>query len=143
MQEDRKSLKLEVVSQEKALLSQEVNSVTLTTATGEITILPGHVPLFSQVRTGVLTFRADGEEYSMVVSDGFVNITPDDKVIVMVDSGVLARDISAQKAEDAIRAAHETMEKTQDQRELMMAEASLRQAMLELKVAQKTRKVQI
>ncbi|EKD43357.1 MAG: hypothetical protein ACD_72C00323G0003 [uncultured bacterium] len=61
----------------------------------------------------------------------------------MVDSGVLDRNISLEKAQTAIKAAQETMEKTQDQRELMMAEASLRQAMMEVKVAQKTKKTKI
>jgi len=57
----------------------------------------------------------------------------------MVDSAVEARAISLQKAEQAVQAAHETMSKTVDERELMMAEASLKRALLEIKVAQRTK----
>jgi len=134
---------LRIVSQEKELLSVEVESVSAPTSEGEITILYKHIPLFSKLNTGQLIYRIDNQENIVVVSEGFLNIAPTGEVTVMVDSGVLARDISLSKAEEAIKAAHETMEKTQDQRELLMAEASLRQAMIEIKVAQKTKKTKI
>lgn len=134
---------LHIVSQEKELLSLEVESVSLPTTEGEITVLFKHVPLFAQLKTGEILYRTKEEVHSVVVSNGFVNVAPSGEVTVMVDSGVLARDISVAKAEAAIRAAHETMQKTQNQRELLLAEASLRQAMLELRVAQKTKKTHI
>ena len=136
-------INLKIVSQEKELLQQEVDSLTVMTTSGEITVLPKHAPLFSQVKSGELIYRNGKEEYSIVVSDGFIDVNPSSEVTVMVDSAVLARDISLQKAEEAVKAAKETMSKTQDQRELLMAEASLRQAMLEIKVAEKTRKARI
>lgn len=138
-----KTFPLNIVSQEKKLLSEEVESVTIPTSEGEITVLYKHVPLFAKVTTGELVYRALGNVTSVVVSNGFVNVAPSSEVTVMVDSGVLQRDISVQKAEAAIQAAHETMKKTRDQRELLMAEASLRQAMMEVKVAQKTKKTKI
>lgn len=138
-----KNFLLHIVSQEKELLSESVHSVTIPTAEGEITVLYKHVPLFAKVRTGELVYRTADDVTSVVVSDGFVNVTPSGDVTVMVDSGVLKRDISVQRAEAAIQAAHETMKKTQNQRELLMAEASLKQAMLEVRVAQKTHKTKI
>lgn len=134
---------LHIVSQDKELLSTEVDSVTIPTSEGEITVLYKHIPLFAKVQTGQLIYRHSGEETSVVVSNGFANVAPSGEVTVLVDSGVLARDISVEKAEAAIKAASETMQKTRDQRELLMAEASLKQAMMEVKVAQKTRKARI
>lgn len=138
-----KTLALHVVSQEKELLSQEVDSLTIPTAAGVITVLPGHIPLFSRVKLGVMTYRLGKTENFLIVSDGFLDVTTDYKIMVMVDNGTLDRDISEQKAEAAVKAAHETMTKTVDQRELLMAEASLRLAMLELQMAQRTRKTRI
>lgn len=135
-----KKFPLRIVSQEKELLSIEVESVSLPTVEGEITVLYKHIPLFTHLKTGQIIYKVGEEEKIVVVSDGFANVSPNSEVTVMVDSGILARDISVEKAEKAVQAAHETMEKTQDQRELLMAEASLRQAMMEIKVAQKTRK---
>lgn len=138
-----KKIHLRVISQEAVLLTTDVDSLTLPTSTGDITVLPGHAMLFSQVQPGHLVYRDKDDEYSMVVSEGFIDFSPGNHVTVMVDSGVLARDVSVEKAQQAIEDAQETMSQTQDQRELMMAEASLRQAMLEIKLAQKTRKSSI
>lgn len=143
MVHERPQLQLRVVSQEKELLAGAVDSITIPTASGEITILPGHVALFSQVKLGMMTVRRGETEQFVVVSDGFLNIAPNNQVVVMIDSGVLDRDISLQAAEKAVKAASETMTKTVDQRELMMAEASLRRALLEVQIANRTRKTRI
>jgi len=115
---------LRIVSQERELLLTEVESVSLPTVEGEITVLFKHIPLFTQLKTGVIVYRNGDEETSAVVSTGFANVSPTGEVTVMVDSGVLARDISLEKAEQAVKAAHETMKTTQNQRELIMDEAS-------------------
>lgn len=138
-----KTFPLHIVSQDKELLSEEVVSVTVPTTAGEITVLADHIPLFSGVKTGQLIYRTKDSEATLVVSDGFVNVAPNSEVTVMVDNGILDRHINLEKAQAAVKAAQETMEKTQDQREMMMAEASLRQAMMEIKVAQQSKKSKI
>ena len=130
-------LKLTVVSQEKKLLETEVESVSAMTTQGEITILARHIPLFTQLQTGELRYLEGEKEHSIIVSDGFLTMNPNNEVIVMVDTATLARDISVKQAEAAIEAAKETMKISEDRRELIMAEASLKRAMLEIKVAQK------
>lgn len=133
-------LQLVVVSQDRQLLSKEVVSITAPTTEGEITVLPQHVPLFTQLQTGLLTYRSGKEEDQFVVSKGFMDVGVDGTVTVMVDTAVYARDISLERAEAAVRAAEQTMSVSQDRRELMMAEASLRLALLEVKVAQSTKR---
>ncbi|NCN51060.1 MAG: ATP synthase F1 subunit epsilon [Candidatus Pacebacteria bacterium CG_4_9_14_3_um_filter_40_12] len=130
-------LTLTVVSQERKLLETEVESVSAITTQGEITILARHIPLFTQLKTGELRYFEGEREHSIVVSDGFLTVNPNNEVIVMVDSATLARDISVAQAEEAISAAKETMKISENRRELIMAEASLKRAMLEIKVAQK------
>ena len=130
-------LKLVVVSQEKKLLETSVESVSSSTSEGEITILARHIPLFTKLVPGELRYTQDGVEQALVVSDGFLTVNPNNEVTVMVDSATLARDISVKRAEEAIRAAQETMKLSEDQHELILAEASLRLAMHEIKVAQK------
>jgi F-type H+-transporting ATPase subunit epsilon len=143
MPQSKPLLQLHVVSQEKELLTESVESVTVPTASGEITILPGHIPLFSQVKTGVMRFKITDDERFLVVSDGFLDIAPNNQVVVMVDSGTLDRDISLTQAQAAVTSANETITKTTDQRELLMAEASLRRAMLEVHLAQRSKKARI
>jgi F-type H+-transporting ATPase subunit epsilon len=136
-------LTLKIISQEKKLLEEVVDKITLPAVQGEITILPHHAALLSEVETGNLRFTQNQVEQNVVISKGFVDINPSGVVTVLVDSAIHARDISVEQGEKAIRAAQETMTHSEDKRELMMAEASLRLAMLELKVAQKSKKAGI
>lgn len=131
-------LKLRVVSQEAELLNALVDSVTVPGSEGELTILPYHIPLFTKIKMGELTFRSGEQQSSIVVSNGFLNVAADNEVVVLVDSAIHARDISVQKAEQAMKEAHETMRMSQDERELILAEASLRRALLEIRIARKS-----
>lgn len=139
-----KHILLTVVSQEKQLLKTQVEQITAPTVTGEITVLPEHIGLFSKLETGELKYIVGGKEESLVISDGFITVSPDSTVTIMVDTAKFARDISLAKAEEAVQAAKETIKASpEDRRELLMAEASLKRALLEIRVAQKTRKTSI
>jgi len=117
--------------------------VTLPSGEGELTILPRHAALFAQIETGEIRFSQDGLEQDVVVSKGFVDVNPSGEVTILVDSAIQARDISVEKAQQAIVAAKKTMSQTTDQREMILAEASLKKAMWEIRVAQKTSKARI
>lgn len=140
---EKSKLTLRIISQEKKLLEEVVDKVSLPSVDGEITILPHHAALLSQVQTGNLRFTQEGKEQDVVIAKGFVDVNPAGVVTVLVDSAIHARDISMEKVQKAIEEAQATMARSEDQRELLMAEASLKLAMLELKVAQKTKKAGI
>lgn len=136
-------LDLRVVSQERELLRESVDSLTATTTEGELTILPGHIPLFTKLDTGELVYRADKNENSILVSRGFMTVAPNNEVTIMADTAVHAREVSEEKAEAAIKAAHETLRTSEDQRERILAEAALRRALLEMRIAERTKKTRI
>lgn len=136
-------LKLQVVSQEKELLNAEVDAVNAPASEGEITILPDHIPLITRLEVGELRFQENKHWNSIIVSKGFLTISQDNKVTVMVDSATHARDVSISQAQQAVKRAEESMKLSKDKRELLMAEASLRLALLEMKVAQKTKRSQV
>jgi F-type H+-transporting ATPase subunit epsilon len=136
-------LTITLISQEKQLGVVEAEEITAPTVEGEITVLPGHIPLLARLQTGELRYRTGKEETSFVISRGFIDVGPDSQVTVLVDTAVDAREISVEKAEEAVKAAHETMAQTTDQRELFMAEASLKRALLEIRVAQRTKRTTI
>lgn len=136
-------LHLKVVSQEKALLDTEVDSVTADTTGGQITILPDHIPLFTKLDTGELEYRTNDSSRVIVISKGFLTVAPGNEVTVIADTAVDEREISMQKAEEAVKKAKEMLQATDDQRERIMAEAALRRALLEVKVAQRTKRTKI
>ncbi len=133
-------LKLHIVSQERKLLETEVEQISAPTSEGVVTILPHHIPLFTKLQLGELIYREQGVDHTVVVTQGFLTVDPHSTVTVMVDSASLDREISEQKAEAAVEAARHTMSITTDRRELIMAEASLRRALLEIRVAQRTKR---
>jgi F-type H+-transporting ATPase subunit epsilon len=77
-------LQLEVVTPERRVLSEPVNSVTVPGRSGEMQILPGHAALISELKTGVLAYNQDGTPHQLHVSGGFVEVS-DDRVSVLAE----------------------------------------------------------
>lgn len=130
-------LRLTIITQEKELLNEEVEQVTVPTTTGEITVLPNHIPLFTQLSIGELVYKNGEDRITVVISGGFMDVAPNNTITILTDSAVEERNISIAKAEEAKKKAEEAMSQKMDRRQFLMAEASLRRAMLELKVAQR------
>ncbi len=131
------NITLTIITQEKELLKEEVSQVIVPTTTGEITVLPNHIPLFTQLQVGELTYKKDGKSITVVISGGFMDVAPNNTITVLTDSAIEERNISVAKAEEAKKKAEADMGQKLDKRKFLMAEASLRRAMLELKVAKK------
>jgi F-type H+-transporting ATPase subunit epsilon len=85
-------LKLEIVTPEKKVLDEDVESVSIPTASGEIGILPSHAPLVSAIRPGIVTYVGKGTSGKIAVASGFVDVS-NDKVSLLVDNAATAADI--------------------------------------------------
>ena len=90
-------IQLEVVTPERRLLDDPVDMVTVPGLNGELGILPGHTPLISQLKTGVLTYTQDGKSAQLHVSGGFVEVR-DDRVSVLAEVAERPEEIDAAKA---------------------------------------------
>jgi F-type H+-transporting ATPase subunit epsilon len=132
-----KTLTLEVLTQEKHLLTETVNSVTLTTESGEITVLPDHIPLFSKLGIGELSFLKGGERHFLAVAGGFVDISDRNIVTVLADSAERSEEINLQKVEKAIENAKIALHQAKDKSESVKIELELRKAVLMASVARK------
>ena len=136
-------LKLTIVSQEKKLLDAQVDEVIAPASEGEVALLPEHVPLFTKLNPGELRYKQGDKEYFVVVSKGFLNLNDDDQVTVIVDSAFDARDLSLKQAQEAVKAAKESLKTAKDKKDLIQAEAELRFALLQERIAQKTKRQKI
>src|SRR3989344_1789061 len=94
-------LPFEITTPERTVYKDEADAITIPTSTGEITILPNHAPLVSQLVPGELTVRHNGEEVNMAVSGGFIEVRPGNQVIVLADTAERAEEIDIAKAEEA------------------------------------------
>lgn len=117
-------LKLEIVTPEKRVVDETVDSVTVPTLTGEAGILPNHAPLISALKPGILSYSNKGASEKLAVAGGFVEVSSD-KVSVLTDVAESASDIDidsaraekdeAEKALSAVATA--SIEETADVRE--------------------------
>ena len=136
-----KLLKLDIVTQEKRLLTAEVRQVTVETVTGEITVLPNHIPLLTRLSEGLLHLvDRDGRAEVVAIFGGFLEVDAEGGVSVLADAAVRAGDIDLAKVQQAKKEAEETLRDKKRETEFALAEASLRRAYLEIKAAQKGNK---
>ena len=90
-------LKLDIITPERNVLSETVDSVTVPGANGELGILPGHTPLISQLQTGVLSYVQSGTTRRLLVSGGFVEVNAD-RVSVLADVAEFPEEVDTQNA---------------------------------------------
>ena len=101
-------IKLEIVTPERKVFDETVDSVTVPTATGEVGILPNHSPLISSLKPGILSFANKGASEKMVVSGGFVEVSTN-KVSVLTDIAEKSGEIDVEAAKAEREAAQKVM----------------------------------
>lgn len=133
---------LEIITQETVLFQGMAESVTAPASEGEVTILSHHAPLFTKINPGEITIRKANDLTHIVTGSGFIDVSTENKVTILVDSAIRADEIDIRAAEEARRKAKEKLSEREkiSKTEFLMAEASLKKAVLELKVARKKRR---
>lgn len=132
-------IKLDIVTVERTVLSEEVDSITAPGVDGVLGILPRHTPLMSALTEGELHYRKEGVEYHFAIGGGFVEVRPD-HVIVLADSAERADEIDEQRAQAAReRAQHALKETPRTDADFARLEHALRRAEIRLRVARRKR----
>src|SRR6185295_6708847 len=132
------TLKLEIVTPEAKIYSEDVDMVTLPGVEGEMGIYPMHVPRMTQVVPGELIARKGGKDYFLAVGEGFVEVTGE-RVAVMTDMAVKADDIDEAKADEARKRAEARLAERLGDEETAMVSAALAQSLAQLKVKRRQR----
>lgn len=131
-------LQLEVVTPERRVLAESVNSVTVPGRGGELGILPGHAPLISELKTGVLSYSEDGSTSQLHVSGGFVEIN-DDRVSVLAEIAERPEEIDAARARLAKERAEKKLTASSGgEHDFEKAQAELERSMVRLQLASPT-----
>jgi len=133
------TLKLDIVTAERVVYSDDVDIIVAPGVDGEMGILPHHAPLMTTLNPGELIVRKDGEEFFMAIGGGYLEVRPD-RVIVLADSAERAEEIDIARAEEAKKRAQEALANPTAQVDTAQAEAALRTAIARLGVAEKRRK---
>jgi F-type H+-transporting ATPase subunit epsilon len=130
-------IKLDIVTVERTVLSEDVDFISAPGVDGVLGILPRHTPLMTALNEGELHYRKDGVEYDFAIGGGFVEVRPD-RVIVLADSAERADEIDEQRAAAAReRAARALKETPRSDADFARLEHALRRAEVRLKIARR------
>ena len=131
----------EIATPERIVYKETVDSLTLPTKDGEITVLPHHIPLVSVLVPGVVTVRHGNKEQYMAVSGGFIEVQPDNRVVVLADTAERAEELTEAAIEKARADAEKVLhaKRTLDDESFAAAAAGLERELARLRVARKHR----
>jgi F-type H+-transporting ATPase subunit epsilon len=132
------TLKLEIVTPEAKIYSEDVDMVTLPGTEGDLGVYPKHVPLLTTLRPGELRVLKDGRETFLAVGEGFVEIKSD-AVSVLTDMALESEKIDAAAAEAAVERAKAAMKEDHSKEEVAALQASLQKALAQLHVKRRKR----
>jgi len=107
------TLKLEIVTPESKIYSEDVEMVTLPGSEGEAGIYPNHVPLMTQVQAGEIVVSRDGNEEIVAIGEGFAEVTGE-HVAILTDNAANSGDIDEAVAEQAKAKAEQRLQEGGD-----------------------------
>ncbi len=127
------TLKLEIVTPEAKIYSEDVEMVTLPGTEGELGIYPMHVPLMTQVAAGEVIVRKNGQDFFLAIGEGFVEITGG-RVAILTDMAIKADDIDEARVDEARKRAESRLAEKLTDEETASVTASLAHSLAQLKV---------
>jgi len=133
------NIRLEVVTPEKNVVSEEAQIVAAPGTLGEFGVLIGHTPFLTTLKTGILHYTAtDGKERFVFVNGGFAEALPD-KVTILAESAERRRDIDLERAKAAQERAQKRLaeERSESDVDFVRAQTALERSVLRIRLAGK------
>jgi len=132
------TIRLEVVTPEKIVVSEEAQIVMAPGVLGEFGVLIGHTPFLTALKNGAVRFNdSKGDEHSIFVSGGFAEVLPG-QVTILAESAERRRDIDVERARAALERAQKRLAEVRAKEEIdfTRAQAALQRAILRLRIAE-------
>jgi F-type H+-transporting ATPase subunit epsilon len=132
-------MKLEIITAERRVYSEDVDLVVAPGIEGQLGILPRHAPLMTALQPGELLIRKDGQDTFLAVSGGFMEVLGN-QVTILADAAERSEEIDEQRAQQAVELARERIANREEDIELEEALRSLRRAQVRLNVVRRRRR---
>ena len=132
------TLRLEIVTPEATVYSEDVHMVTLPAIGGQIGIFPRHVPVLTRIVPGELIVRKNGNTERLAIGGGIVEITGE-RVAIATDMAIAVQDIDEARVEEARRRAEARLQDKISDEEVATVNASLARSLAQLRVKRKQR----
>jgi len=132
------NIKLEVVTPEKVVVSDETQIVASPGVLGEFGVLIGHTPFLTTLKTGIIRYTdLDQKERLVFVSGGFAEALPD-KVTVLAESAERRKDINLERARAALERAEKRLgeDRSREDIDFLRARLALERAITRIKLAE-------
>jgi F-type H+-transporting ATPase subunit epsilon len=132
------TLRLEIVTPEAVVYSQDVDMVTLPAVNGQMGVLPQHIRLMTQMVPGEMIVRRDGHDDFLAVGEGLVEVT-NERVSIVTNMAVAVESIDEAAAEDARQRAAARLKEKLSSEEIATVNASLARSLAQLNVKRRHR----
>ena len=128
----------EIATPEKVIYKAEIDKLSVDTEMGQITILPGHIPLVASLVPGEMTIVSGSKSEPYAVTGGFIEVRAGDKVVILADAAEHVREIDEKRAKEASERAKKAMEGLHvDDVKFAEASAALERSLSRLRIARK------
>lgn len=131
-------LLLKIVTPEKQIFNEEVSQVNVSTADGQLGILPNHANLMAKLAPGELVIKRGGKEESLAIGTGFLQIA-NNTLTVMTDLAVEEKDIDERVVEEAKKRGEQALEQTLSDEEYADTLAALEKSLAQLRIKRRHR----
>ena len=131
-------MRLDIITAEKLVYSDEVSSVVAPGLAGQLGILPNHAPLLTSLKPGELKVLKEGEESNIAVSGGFLEVLQN-VVTILADTAERAEDIDFERAEAAMKRAQDKVDSSDSDMDLEKAIQALKRSQARVYVSKRKR----
>lgn len=136
------TLRLKVITPRKIVMDKQVNSVSVPTADGEITILPHHSHLFSLLIEGIVKIKTEDDEDALAIGGGYLE-TNGETVTVLVSRAYGQNEIDKDLTDKAVEEAKHILSKSTDEKERAEAMTIIRRSLIDSKLIKRRKSRQI
>ena len=133
------TMKLEIITAERRVFSEDVEALVAPGFEGELGILPHHAPLMTSLKPGELLIRKGGQETYLAVTGGFLEVMGN-VVTILADAAERSEEIDVERAEAAMVRAQERLAARSADLDLQRAMQAVQRAQVRLRVAQRRRR---
>ncbi|MEC1365875.1 F0F1 ATP synthase subunit epsilon [Bacillus licheniformis] len=129
-----KTLKVNIVTPDGPVYDADIEMVSVRAESGELGILPGHIPTVAPLKIAAVRLKKDGQTELVAVSGGIVEVRPD-HVTILAQTAETSEQIDKERALAAKRRAEERLQKQTPDVDITRAELALKRAINRLDVA--------
>ncbi|MBT2583787.1 F0F1 ATP synthase subunit epsilon [Planococcus sp. ISL-109] len=128
-----KTISVNIVTPDGPVYDSDVSMVIAVTATGEMGVLPGHIPTVAPLGIGAVRLKKENSTELVAVSGGFLEIRPE-KVTILAQSAESATEIDLARAQESAKRAEALLHARKDEIDYKRAELALKRAMNRINV---------